>query len=455
MKHFWKRLLAGWMAICLLPVMALAEKTVQYPPYPQELQMVVEYEEWTAPDGSVYEVGLPVTCREDVNAALREAQQALWSDVLLHAQPEDDVQMTATFRVSGESWAGFLLMGRVVHEVDVKGGNNYDDTVYLAHRVFTWDMQTGTALTLADVFPENSDAWQLIAAEAGKQLHAYYPDLKRNEDYIEQWCEEEQLMQLAFLPSAGRLLVQAPLWPAMEGKNQLVPISLYYPDYREYMTDVALAQTDNSHRPIVAVTYDDGPSLFYTPKIRRHLATYGASATFFIVASKMLGLADGVRTAMDYGHSVGSHTYDHIYEFQVGTGTLRENRQMCLDVHREKLGVEPLLFRAPGGHCEKYVEAEIGWPIILWSYSAGDTGNNTAPQLARRIIEGSEDGDILLMHDIREKTAVGSATFLNEMTRMGFMFATVEELLYLHGYEIEPNQVYHDAYTPVMTEGLV
>jgi len=456
MKCFWKRVMAIWMLLCLLASAAFAEEeTKQYPAYPVELQISVVYEEWTADDGRVCEVGLPVTCRADVNEQLRAAQQEVWREAMQHAEEADTVEMIATFRVSGESWAGFLLTGRVIRVIDVKGGNDYDETVYLAHRVFSYDMKNGTPLTLADVFPDASEAWEMIAEEAETQLRAYYPDQPRDEAYIAQWCSTENLMQLSFLPCAGRLLIQAPLWPALEGRNQLVPVNLYYPDYQEYMTDAALAQTDNSHRPIVAVTYDDGPSLFYTPKIRRHLATYGASATFFIVANKMLGLADGVRSAMDYGHSVGSHSYDHVYEFQVGTGTLRENRQMCLDAHREKLGVEPFLFRAPGGHCEKYVEAEIGWPIILWSYSAGDTGNNTAPQLADRIITGSEDGDILLMHDIHKKTAIGSETFLSEMTKMGFMFATVEELLYLHGYEIEPNMVYHSAYTPVMTEGLV
>lgn len=459
MKTIIRRIAAFCLAVCLLPVWALAEEAepvkAQPTPYPGKLQMVVEYEEWTTEDGRVTEVGIPVTCRRDVNKALRQVQQELWLDTLPHAEAEDQVEMMATFRVSGEDWAGFLLTGRVIRVIDVKGGNDYDETVFLTHRVLTYDMRTGTPLTLADVFAEGSKAWDLVAAEVEKQLRAYYPDLPREEAYISECCDPAALAQMAFLPCAGRLMLSVPLWPALEGKNQLVPVNLYYPDYRPLMTDTALAQTDNSHRPIVAVTYDDGPSLFYTPKVRRHLATYGASASFFIVANKMLGLADGVRSAMDYGHSVGSHTYDHVYEFQVGTGTLRENRQMCLDAHREKLGVEPLLFRAPGGHCEKYVEAEIGWPIILWSYSAGDTGNNTAPQLARRIIEGSEDGDILLMHDIHKKTAIGSETFLKEMTEMGFMFATVEEVLYLHGYTIEPNMVYHSGYTPVMTDGLV
>ncbi len=456
MMRWMKRLLALWLMLCLTPVFSLAEEeSVSYPPYPAALQISVKFEEWTAEDGRTAEVGVPVTCRRDVDKVLRQVQQELWADALQHAETTDTIEMIPTYRVSGTGWAGFLMTARVIRVIEVSGGNDYDETVYLAHRVLTYDMQTGASLTLADVFPEGSAAWQMIAQEAEKQLRAYYPDQPRNEDSIAQWCSAENLRQLSFLPCAGRLLVQAPLWPALEGKNQLAPVNLYYPDYREYMTETAFAQTDNSHRPIVAVTYDDGPSKFQTPKIRKHLASNGASATFFIIGKKMLGLADGVRAAMDYGHSVGSHTYDHVYEFQVGTGTLRENRLLCIETHVEKLGVEPLLFRAPGGHCEKYVEAEIGWPVILWSYSAGDTGNNTAPQLAKRIITGSKDGDILLMHDIRDKTVEGSATLLKTMTEMGFMFATVEELLYLNSYTIEPNLVYHSGYTPVMTEGLV
>lgn len=454
MKKRCKQILVFVLMMCLLPLYALAE-TEPYPAYPVELQMVVEYEQWTAEDGRTTEVGVPVTNHGAINSALRSVQKELWQEALAHAQETDKVQMLPTFRVSGESWAGFQLTGRVVRVIEVKGGNDYDETVFLAHRILTYDMKTGEALTLSNVFPSESPAWEMIASEAEKQMRAFYADQPHNEEAIRQWCSKENLAKQAFLPSAGKLMVQAPLWEIMDGRNQLVSINLYYPEYRTYMTETALAQTDNSHRPVVAVTYDDGPSLFHTPWIRRHLATYGASATFFVVGNKMIGLADGVRTAMDFGHSVGSHTYDHVYEYQVGISKLRANRQNCLDAHREKLGIEPFLFRAPGGHCEKYVEAEIGWPIILWSYSAGDTGNNTAPQLAKRIINGSKDGDILLMHDIREKTEIGSETFLREMTKMGFMFATVEELLYMHGYTIEPNMVYHSAYDPVMTEGMV
>jgi len=455
MKAFWRRLACFCLVLCMITPGFAQEEERQYPPYPAQLQISIVYEEWTAGDGRVWETGLPVTCREDVNGQLRTAQQALFEEVQQHALETDTIEMMATYRVSGERWAGFLLTGRVIRVMEVPTGVDYDETVFLNSRVFSFDMQTGEMLTLKDVFPAGSEAWEMIAQAAEEQLRAFWPELEHDGEAVRQWCSTEQLMRLPFLPGAGRLVVHVPLWSVVEGKYQLINIPLYYPDYRPLMTEAAAAQTDNSHRPIVAVTYDDGPSVYYTPQIRRHLATYGASATFFIVTSKMLGLADGVRSAMDYGHSVGSHTYKHTYEYRVGVTALREDRQLCLDTHRELLGVEPFLFRAPGGSCKKYVGSEIGWPIILWSYSAGDTGNNTAPQLAERIITGSEDGDILLMHDVKKKTAIGTETFLHEMTEMGFMFATVEELLYLHGMTVEPNLVYHDAYTPAMTEGLV
>ena len=106
-----------------------------------------------------------------------------------------------------------------------------------------------------------------------------------------------------------------------------------------------------------------------------------------------------------------------------------------------------MLFRPPGGNSDRYVKYEIGWPIILWNESAGDTGNNTRTQLVNRIIQIVDDGDIVLMHDIRKKTADGTAYFLEELTRQGYLFATVDEMLYLHGISIQPNTLYRSVYS--------
>lgn len=113
-----------------------------------------------------------------------------------------------------------------------------------------------------------------------------------------------------------------------------------------------------------------------------------------------------------------------------------------------------MLFRAPGGNYAKYQKHEVGWPLIQWSSSAGDTGKNTERQLARHLTANAEDGSILLLHDIYMKTAVSAEEYLAEFYQRGFLTATVEELLSLAGLEPEPNEVYVSVPTAFTTGGI-
>lgn len=451
MKQNLKKWLAVVLAVCLLPTLAMAKEKAERTPYPDALKMEIVYEEWTAQDGTAYEVGVPVTCREEVNAQLRAAQEALFADAVSHVTNEyQTVQTRAAYRISGQSWAGFLLTARVVERRDdTEVDYEVITTQYLCQQMFSFDLATGKALTLSDVFEQDSAAWDEIRREINEAYTAFYADQPHNQAHIDALCSQENLAAMPFLPSAGRLALSMPLWPVVEGKYQLCTVSLYYAEFQPWMTTEAQLQTDNSQRPIAALTYDDGPQRVQTEKILKHLDTYGASASFFIIGRNMNMWPDLVRQQLDGMHSVGSHTYKHKYEYQVKVKDLREDRELCLQKHRELTGQEPFLFRAPGGNCDKYMKHEVGWPIILWNDSAGDTGNNNRYQLAQRIIRIADDGDILLMHDFRKKTADGTGDFLKELTQQGFLFATVEELLCLHGITIEPNHAYRGAYEEI------
>lgn len=451
MKKWMKQWLAAAMMICLLPAYAMAQERPQPTPYPAELQVEIAYEEWTAANGSVYEAAVPITCREDVNAQLRLAQEGLFAEAAAHVDNEHQtVEARATYRISGQSWAGFLLKARVVERREEEN-LDYEviETKYLCQQVFAFDMATGEMLTLSDVFEEKSGAWAQIRREIRDVFASYYANQPHSTEQVEALCSQESLMNLPFLPSAGRLALSLPLWPVVEDQYQLCTISLYYADVRPWMTETALLQTDNSHRPVAAISYDDGPVRVQTEKVLRHLDTYGASATFFIIGRSMNMWPDLVRQELDGMHAVGSHTYKHKYEYQVNLTYLREDREQCLQLHSDLTGVAPFLFRAPGGNCEKYVKYGVGWPIILWNDSAGDTGNNNRWQLADRIVSIVDDGDVVLMHDIKKKTADGTEDFLKELTQQGYLFATVEELYSMHGITIEPNRVYRSAYDEV------
>lgn len=441
------------ICICLGNVPTFAAKKEDADPYPAALQITIERETWTTEDKRTCETALPVTCLENVNTELLEAQQALFEDLKQHVSGKQTMELEATYRISGTKWAGFILMGRVFDMLPTPNrGNETETTVYLNYRVFTYDMESGEALNLSDVFPEESEAWDTIATLMQESYHAFYQEEEKDAAAIEALCAKEALMSMPFLPSAGRLTLTTPLEVALVDRWQLVSTFLPYPDFRELMNEEAAQQTDNSHRRIIAITYDDGPNLDNTPKVIRALNNYGANSTFFAVGLQLEKYPDLTRRELDYGHTVGNHTYRHRYDFQVRKDYLLEDREQCLALHEQMTGQKPVLFRAPGGNVDGYLKHKIGWPIILWYNTAGDTGNNNAYQLAERIYNYAIDGAIFLMHDIYYKTAKGSEMFLSRLAADGFLFATVDELLYLHGIVPQPDTVYYDANTPPITE---
>lgn len=457
MKLFGKRAAAWCLILCLLPMTAFGavsiseasvREGVQPTPYPDELQISIVYEEWTHENGLTCEAAVPITCREDVNEQLRSAQKAVFDETLSHASADSVVEVRATYRISGQSWAGFLLTGRVLEmskSSDV--GYKIETATYLCQDVLTFNMADGTELTLADVFPAGSEAWASIGETVSAAMESCYPQLPHNQEYMDQVTAD--LSSLPFMPCAGRLVLSLPMWRIVPDRLQLCNINLMYPDYRQWMTEEAQLQTDNSHRPMVCLTYDDGPDRVQTHTLLRNLDTYGASATFFVLGKSISRFPELGRRELDRMHTVGSHTYEHKYEYQMTVSQLREDRELCKATHLEYLGVEPELFRAPGGSYKRYAENEVGWPLIMWNNSCGDTGENTMNQLARHVITIADDGDFILLHDIKQKTVKGTAIFLESLTQEGFLFATVDEVLYLHGIKPQPNHAYYSVFTPV------
>ena len=424
-------------------------------PFPKELAIRMETESWTAADGRQVEADLPVTCQASVNQALRAAMEEVWQELQAHSSPDEMLELSSTFRISGESWAGFLLTGRAIRTGRSRNDTfDTEETVYLTSRVFSYDLLDGAPLSLRDVFPEGSMVWQMISRAIEERFALYYPDTSHNGAAIRQLANTASLADLPFLPCAGRFLLTFPLEGAVDGKWQLVQVPLLYRDYREFMIAEADRQTDNSARPIIALTYDDGPVLNVTRTLLRNLNRYGASATFFCVGTQVEKWPDMARRELDYGHTVGSHTMDHTYAEDVHAASqLQQDREQVLALHAAQVGSEPVLFRAPGGNYVKYQKHEIGWPLIQWSSSAGDTGKNTERQLARHLTANAEDGSILLLHDIYMKTAVSAEEYLAEFYQRGFLTATVEELLSLAGLEPEPNDVYISVPTAFTTGG--
>jgi len=64
-------------------------------------------------------------------------------------------------------------------------------------------------------------------------------------------------------------------------------------------------------RPVIALTFDDGPNDSYTIKILDILYENKSTATFFINGMNIDGNKDILRKIVKEGNEIGNHTYDH------------------------------------------------------------------------------------------------------------------------------------------------
>ena len=76
------------------------------------------------------------------------------------------------------------------------------------------------------------------------------------------------------------------------------------------------AQTDNGRqidpdKPMVALTFDDGPYAPVGNRIMDCLAQYGGKATFYVVGERCASYQTELERMVAEGHEIGNHTNNH------------------------------------------------------------------------------------------------------------------------------------------------
>jgi peptidoglycan/xylan/chitin deacetylase (PgdA/CDA1 family) len=127
---------------------------------------------------------------------------------------------------------------------------------------------------------------------------------------------------------------------------------------------------------VVALTFDDGPSARYTPRILAALTRLRVRATFFLIGYLAEANPDLVRRELRLGMTVGNHSYNHpeVPPFdQLPPRLLADEIALGAQV-LSRLGARPRLFRPPGGSTSP---ALVG--SRQHSASASCSGRSTRP----------------------------------------------------------------------------
>ncbi len=227
-----------------------------------------------------------------------------------------------------------------------------------------------------------------------------------------------------------------------EGQTELQPAEESQTETGAEITTQASGRDIDPSKPMVALTFDDGPQTSVGNQIMDCLAQYGGKATFFLVGDRVASRSSEVQRMVAEGHEVANHTMNHKYLQSLGAAEIQTQVNQCNDVIQSVCGVRPTLMRLPGGNHNATVVANTGMPMIQWSIDTLDWKTRDTASTVSTVLNQVQDGDIVLMHELYEATGNAVLQIVPELVNRGYQIVTVSEMAAAKGYSLQAGQLY-------------
>lgn len=195
-------------------------------------------------------------------------------------------------------------------------------------------------------------------------------------------------------------------------------------------------------KPMVALTFDDGPYRNNTASLLDLFEQYDARATFFVVGYHLDVFFEDTVDAYRRGFQIGNHTEAHPSLQRVDDEkALQEIRN--LNEQLNQLGIPgDVMLRPPYGEYTDYLQENITVPMIGWNVDSRDWISRDADKIYEEIVGKVKDGDIVLLHDIHDETAAAMQRVVPELVAQGFQLVTIEEMFEAKGIMPEAGRYY-------------
>ncbi|MBC9785210.1 polysaccharide deacetylase family protein [Heliobacterium chlorum] len=193
-----------------------------------------------------------------------------------------------------------------------------------------------------------------------------------------------------------------------------------------------------SDKRYVALTFDDGPDNFYTPRILDILREKGVKATFFIVGKQANTFPEVLRQIAQEGHAIGNHTWDHPKLTNLSTVEAVNEIQLTENEIHRITGLKTKLFRTPYGSINGTIITELqnlGYKVIEWSIYSRDLKGKTKHQILDVVNKEVTPGSIILQHckatiPGQLNAAVEALPEMIDLLRsQGYEFVTVDTII--------------------------
>lgn len=180
----------------------------------------------------------------------------------------------------------------------------------------------------------------------------------------------------------------------------------------------------------VSLTFDDGPSPVYTPKVLAILKEAGIHATFCVIGREAKKHPELLRQIVADGNKIADHSMnhdEHLYE--------RSDAKIKYEILSTKELIESIVpgfeveyFRAPAGNInrhEKKLLKDWGLKPLGWSVDTKDWQKPGVDQILATVHRQLHSGGVVLMHDAggnRADTIEALQSLIPQLKKEGYQF---------------------------------
>jgi peptidoglycan/xylan/chitin deacetylase (PgdA/CDA1 family) len=182
------------------------------------------------------------------------------------------------------------------------------------------------------------------------------------------------------------------------------------------------AFADGGSDNTIYLTFDDG--YVGTAAKAQALAALGVAGTFFLTGQAIEWHPGEAATALNLGHRIANHTYDHRNLTTLSAAGIVSEIQRCEDAATRILGVStaPLL-HAPyfaDNAFVRRVAGDLGYMSVHTTWDTNDWAGSSAAFIANRIRPG-----VVTMHTQGRNTIAGLNAAIPDLLAQGYTFAVL------------------------------
>lgn len=198
-------------------------------------------------------------------------------------------------------------------------------------------------------------------------------------------------------------------------------------------------------KKLVALTFDDGPTIGITDQVLDVLQENEVVASFFLIGQQITDETRYlVKRAHDMGCSIENHSKTHQSMPKQSRQEIVEEIQYTSDLIEEITGEKPEFFRPPYIDYDQKMYDLIDLGFIC-GYGCEDwVPSVTVKERADRVLHDANPGFIVLLHDMSDNTNTVEAIkiIIPELKKQGYEFVTIRDLFQMTGVKPQKNVIY-------------